>query len=177
MGCGHKTSATFNPSKAKSSLPERETLLAGEILQHYYELKDALVATSSTGADQAARKMKVSILHFKKELNSKAGLSTAVLIAPAIQQETDSILIQLDSVLSVKDESCERKRIYFKPLSSLTYRFLKTVDIKNVQVYHQYCPLALNEQSADWLSASPEIENPYFGQKMLTCGVLIDTIK
>jgi hypothetical protein len=87
------------------------------------------------------------------------------------------MLMQLDLMLSVKDESCERKRIYFKPVSNLTYRFLRTVDIKNIQAYRQYCPLALNEQGADWLSTSPEIENPYFGQKMLTCGELIDTIK
>lgn len=178
-GCRHKTEVTFNPSNAKSSLPAAQTLLAGKILQHYYELKDALVATNSTDADHAAINMKASIVNLRKELNnSKDSLPTTIPSSfAAIQQETDSMLTQLDLMLSVKDESCEQKRIYFKPLSNLTYRFLKTVDIKNVQAYHQYCPLALNEQSADWLSASPEIENPYFGQKMLTCGELIDTIK
>lgn len=179
IGCGHKTGVTFNPSNAKSSLPAAQTLLATKILQHYYELKDALVATNSTDVDHAADNMKASIFSLKKELNdNKDSLSTTIPSSfTAIQQETDSMLIQLDLMLSVKDESCEQKRIYFKSLSNLTYRFLKTVDIKNIQAYHQYCPLALNEQSADWLSASPEIENPYFGQKMLTCGELIDTIK
>jgi Cu(I)/Ag(I) efflux system membrane fusion protein len=178
MGCGSNTSPQFNPSSAKSSLPEAQTLLAGEILQHYYQLKDALVATSNKDADAAAKMMKGSLLRLKNELNNhKDSAMVTHLQDTAIPQITDSMLIQLDLILSVKDETCEVKRLYFKPLSNLTYRFLKAVDIKNVQVYHQFCPMALNEQSADWLSASPKIENPYFGQKMLTCGELIDTIK
>jgi Cu(I)/Ag(I) efflux system membrane fusion protein len=174
--CRNKTPETLSPSKAQSSLPAAQTLLAGEILQYYYQIKNALVATNNNNADEAAGKMKASLLLLKKELNNDS-LTTTSLPVAAIQQNTDSMLVQLDFILSLKDETCERKRIYFKPLSNLTYRFLKTIDIKNVQVYHQYCPMALNEQGADWLSASPKIENPYFGQKMLTCGELTDTIK
>jgi Cu(I)/Ag(I) efflux system membrane fusion protein len=175
IGCGHKAPANLHPSNPESSLPAAETLLASEMLHHYYQLKDALVATRNKDADDAAGKMKASILRLRQELGNNKD-STGVR-GITIQKETDSMLIQLDLILSVKDESCEVKRLYFKPLSNLTYRFLKTVDIKNIQAYHQYCPMALNEQGADWLSASPKIENPYFGQKMLTCGELIDTIK
>jgi Cu(I)/Ag(I) efflux system membrane fusion protein len=177
LGCKDKTPATSNSSNVKSALPTAQTLLASEILQHYYQLKDALVATRNKDADEAAGKMKTSILRLKKEWDNNNDSITMAVNLPIMQQETDSMLIQLDLIRSIKDETCERKRIYFKPLSNLTYRFLKTIDIKNVQAYHQYCPMALNEQGADWLSASPKIENPYFGQKMLTCGELIDTIK
>jgi Cu(I)/Ag(I) efflux system membrane fusion protein len=177
MGCGHKTPVTFNPSNAQSSLPAGQTLLAAEILQHYYELKDALVKTNHKEAGIAAKSMKTSLLQLRSEWTKNKDSLLKANLPDTAMQKTDSILIQLDLILSVKDESCELKRVYFKPLSHLTYRFLKSVDIKNVQVYHQYCPMALNEQGADWLSASPKIENPYFGQKMLTCGELIDTIK
>lgn len=175
LGCKDKTPVTHNSSNIKSALRPTQTLLASEILQHYYQLKDALLATRNKDADEAAGKMKTSILRLKKEWdNDSASVATNFRV---IEKETDSMLIQLDLIRSIKDETCERKRIYFKPLSNLTYRFLKTIDIKNVQAYHQYCPMALNEQGADWLSTSPKIENPYFGQKMLTCGELIDTIK
>lgn len=173
--CGHKTQVNSKASNPESSLPATETLLANEILQHYYQLKDALVATRNKDVDVAAGKMNESILLLKKKLDNNKYSADFQMIK--IKGEMDSMMIQLDLILSVKDETCEVKRIYFKSLSNLTYRFLKTVDIKNIQAYHQYCPMALNEQGADWLSASPKIENPYFGQKMLTCGELIDTIK
>lgn len=175
IGCGHKTQVNSKPSNPESSLPATETLLASEILQHYYQLKDALVATGSKDVDVAAGKMNESTLLLKKKLDNNKDSADFQIIK--IKGEMDSMMIQLDLILSVKDETCEVKRIYFKSLSNLTYRFLKTVDVKNIQAYHQYCPMALNEQGADWLSASPKIENPYFGQKMLTCGELIDTIK
>jgi hypothetical protein len=177
MGCRHKTPVTFKPSNAQSSLPAAQTLLAAEILQHYYELKDALVETNHKEADIAAGSMKASLLQLRSQWSKDNDSLLTVNVPDVAIQKTDSMLLQLNLILSVKDESCELKRIYFKPLSNLTYRLLKSVDLKNVQAYHQYCPMALNEQGADWLSASPKIENPYFGQKMLTCGELIDTIK
>lgn len=177
MGCGRKTPVTFHPSNAQSSLPAAQTLLAAEILQHYFELKDALVETNHKEAGIAAQSMKASLLQLRTEWTKNNDSLLTAGLPGTVKQKTDSMLMQLNLILSVKDENCELNRVYFKPLSNLTYRFLKSVGIKNVQVYHQFCPMALNEQGADWLSASPKIENPYFGQKMLTCGELIDTIK
>ncbi|WP_044150569.1 DUF3347 domain-containing protein [Phaeodactylibacter xiamenensis] len=37
-------------------------------------------------------------------------------------------------------------------------------------IYEQYCPMAFDNQGASWFSDSKEIRNPYFGDKMLTCG-------
>lgn len=37
-------------------------------------------------------------------------------------------------------------------------------------VYIQYCPMAFHNQGAHWLSLDSVIRNPYFGDKMLTCG-------
>ena len=38
--------------------------------------------------------------------------------------------------------------------------------------YVNHCPMAFKNRGADWLSPSPEILNPYFGSKMLTCGTV-----
>jgi len=37
-------------------------------------------------------------------------------------------------------------------------------------VYQQFCPMANNNQGADWLSMEKEVLNPYFGASMLKCG-------
>jgi Cu(I)/Ag(I) efflux system membrane fusion protein len=33
-----------------------------------------------------------------------------------------------------------------------------------------HCPMALDNQGADWLQKDPELRNPYFGSMMLRCG-------
>lgn len=44
-------------------------------------------------------------------------------------------------------------------------------------IYIQKCPMANNNKGAIWLSTDEEIRNPYYGDAMLTCGSVIDTLK
>ena len=37
-------------------------------------------------------------------------------------------------------------------------------------LYHDHCPMAQDNKGAMWLSETKEIRNPYFGDKMMTCG-------
>jgi Cu(I)/Ag(I) efflux system membrane fusion protein len=46
----------------------------------------------------------------------------------------------------------------------------------NQTVYSQFCPMADNNNGADWLSLEKQISNPYFGDKMLRCGRTKQTI-
>lgn len=39
-----------------------------------------------------------------------------------------------------------------------------------------HCPMAFGGKGGDWLSAVPTVLNPYFGDAMLTCGNLTDTL-
>lgn len=177
-GCRSESPVKFNPAGAVSNLSAAQTQSAAAILQDYYGLKDALVATDEKKADQAGRQMHSSLIRFREGMERNIADST---VYPggftALDTQILKMTDQLDHILSVQGDGCERKRIYFKPLSDLVYTFLKTTGIRHIQAYHHYCPMALNEQGAYWLSVSPEIENPYFGQKMLTCGELVDTLK
>ena len=42
--------------------------------------------------------------------------------------------------------------------------------------YVQHCPMANDNNGADWLSKEKEIKNPYYGDKMLKCGMVSETI-
>ena len=44
-------------------------------------------------------------------------------------------------------------------------------------IYVQHCPMADDNAGADWLSLDKEIRNPYFGDKMLKCGSVAETIQ
>lgn len=176
--CGHKPPVVFRPDSITTNMDATMNHTAGNILLHYYELKDGLVATDKGKAVQGAKLMKNAVLELKNQVAT--ALSTGSYYAPVIlpaPSATDSMLYQLDQILLVNADDCEAMRIHFKPLSDLMYHFLKRADAGHIVAYHHYCPMAMNEKGAYWLSTSPEIENPYFGQKMLTCGELVDTIK
>jgi len=44
-------------------------------------------------------------------------------------------------------------------------------------IYLKFCPMAFNNKGAYWYEAVEEIKNPYFGDKMLTCGSIQKTIE
>ena len=49
-------------------------------------------------------------------------------------------------------------------------------NISSGTLYKQFCPMALNNEGAYWLSEVKEIRNPYFGEQMLKCGTVVETI-
>jgi hypothetical protein len=173
-GCSEPQSLKINPEQAESVLPAQATRKAAMVLSHYLDLKDALVATESEAAQQASEAMRMSLVSFLQENNMASGNAQ---LQETVQNTADTLLIGLDSLIATHDASCEQQRIFFKPLSAALYRLLQAIDMHHITVYRQLCPMALNEQGAYWLSLSPDIENPYFGAKMLTCGELTDTIK
>jgi hypothetical protein len=178
-----------NPKSAPETLPAQPPVSALDpsltpkvvtVLDIYFQLKDALIAEKSHNADEAARNMKAKLLIVKDNIVNIAGFIKKDSLAFDLGVALSSITMMegaLDNILSVKDESCEVKRIYFKPLSDGLYNLLKTIQLKHVTIYHALCPMALNEEGAYWLSQFPEIKNPYFGKKMLTCGEVVDTIR
>lgn len=48
--------------------------------------------------------------------------------------------------------------------------------ITSGEIYKQYCPMAFEGKGDYWFSDSQEIRNPYFGDKMLKCGRVEETI-
>lgn len=44
-------------------------------------------------------------------------------------------------------------------------------------IYKIHCPMAFNNKGADWYSDVPEVRNPYFGDRMLNCGKVVETFK
>lgn len=47
----------------------------------------------------------------------------------------------------------------------------------DVVVYHQYCPMAVDSDGANWLSKNENVQNPYTPETMLGCGEVIERIE
>ena len=70
-----------------------------------------------------------------------------------------------------KSNNLETQRKAFVRLSNAMYKSIKLFRINNSKaIYYQYCPMAIDNQGAFWLSEVEEINNPYFGEMMLRCG-------
>lgn len=123
------------------SKEQLESMLAG-----YFSVKNALVNTNAKDAKSAAEKLVASLGEGMTELKA---------LVKGMAAKEDVEMIRKD----------------FDQLSASMYEVVKAnSDKKDSTVYKQYCPMAINNQGAFWLSSEAEIKNPYFGDKMLKCG-------
>ncbi|TKC01850.1 DUF3347 domain-containing protein [Pedobacter cryotolerans] len=124
------------------------------VYQHYVHLTNALV-----NGDMIEAKVAVNAI----ELGSKAlnnGGSLATLAA---------------KIGAAKD--IESQRTLYADLSTDFIERVKSAGLNSGEIYVEYCPMALNDKGAAWLSNQKEIRNPYFGESMMTCGEVKETLK
>ena len=124
------------------------------ILEFYMELKDAFVESDSNKASTIATKLIDEVRKGKTDLHKR---------------------IELDAKMISESSEIEVQRVHFKHLSELMLKISK--DVEEIHVFHQFCPMALKNTGASWLSYSSEIRNPYYGNMMLKCGVVKEEIK
>lgn len=118
------------------------------MIEPYLSLKDAFVASNLAESQKRASALVEAI---KNE-----ALQSVKTDAQNIQQATD-----LDT-----------QRLHFYQLSAKVFFLVKNIGGNKQMLYQQYCPMAFNDQGAYWLSKEDKIRNPYFGDEMLTCGMV-----
>lgn len=69
----------------------------------------------------------------------------------------------------------EAQRTAYAGFEDGLYRSVKAFGIDK-PAYRQFCPMALGNKGAYWLSDKKPIRNPYFGDAMLTCGETKETL-
>jgi len=70
----------------------------------------------------------------------------------------------------------DNQRIHFQRISDMMINLSKGFSTFEQPLYVQYCPMANNNNGAYWLSKEAQIRNPYFGDKMLRCGEVKQTL-
>ena len=118
---------------------------------HYDHIKIALVWSNSNDAKVAATMLSNSL----KKVEGSEAASKAVK--------------DIESAADLKSQ-----RIAFSALSD-EMAVLIAGNLKSGMIYKDYCPMAL-DGGAYWLSSEKEIQNPYFGDKMLKCGSVKEII-
>jgi hypothetical protein len=121
---------------------------------HYLHLKDALVLSNASEAKKAA-------IELQKSLASIPNGAKAAIEAEKVSVTTD----------------LNEQRNSFSTLSNEMTALIKVSKLSAGSIYVEYCPMANQNQGAFWLSNEKEIKNPYFGDMMLRCGSVKETIQ
>jgi hypothetical protein len=154
---------------AQSANPEVFNQSFGKLLNNYYALKDNFIAEKITDIDASAKTLQASVDSLR--LDALRADTSIIATARIFTQGIAAELIGL-----VGETDIEAKRKSFQMVGDQLYDLVRTVQYDRAVIYHQYCPMAFNDQGANWLSSSPEIRNPYLPKKMLHCGEVKDSI-
>ncbi|WP_298526493.1 DUF3347 domain-containing protein [uncultured Christiangramia sp.] len=122
-----------------------------EAFKKYILVKDALVQTDAEATAEAAKELEATLT----EENSQIAK-----IAARLSEEQD---------VNVQRE-------IFSELTAAMDPVLKGA-ISSGKIYKQYCPMAFEGKGDYWYATSEEIRNPYYGDKMLKCGRVDETIQ
>ncbi|MGB5553958.1 MAG: DUF3347 domain-containing protein [Flavobacteriaceae bacterium] len=125
--------------------------MTGKVFHNYQQIRMALVNSDTEEANEAARNLAESFTEEREEMK---------LIAMAME-ETDDI---------------EQQRELFSQLTEKVEPLFKA-SISEGAIYKQFCPMAFDGNGGYWISNEKEIRNPYYGDKMLKCGKVTETIK
>lgn len=89
-----------------------------------------------------------------------------------------SHLGQIEKMLTAiaENDDIENQRSHFVILNQNMVPLVMNIDEPGQQLYIQNCPMANNNNGAFWISTDKEIRNPYYGDAMLTCGSVIDSL-
>lgn len=134
----------------------------------YLDLKTALVNDEYETAHQQSLALQSVLQSISSE--SFTGSSHAVWMSTSTK-------LSLHIKTASEATSIRELRNAFKPMSTIMIDLISVVGPIAVPLYIEYCPMADNNTGADWLSAEPEIRNPYFGASMLGCGELKDIVQ
>ncbi|MCT4583256.1 MAG: efflux RND transporter periplasmic adaptor subunit [Flavobacteriales bacterium] len=137
------------------------------VLENYLSIKNALV---NSNVKESSKNSKLLLQNLEKvDMKLVKGESHVFWMAQmkAITENTNGIIEATD---------ISEQRNLFSSLSNTIISTTKSFGVEKDTFYVQFCPMAGNDKGAYWLSKESKIKNPYFGDEMLTCGSVKETI-
>ena len=150
ISCGSLVVTACTPKQNLSTTIEGAPDIKS-VIAAYLTLKDALIASDESVASDAAMELKNALLSSEDKTAEDARDK-----ASAIAESRNLV----------------NQRALFYSLSESVLQIVQESNGKRQRLYKQYCPMAFDNEGAYWLSDSKDIRNPYFGDKMLRCGVV-----
>lgn len=143
------------------AVPDKFTEQLTDFVYQYLELNKSLVQSDFKLIQSNAKKLETSLNKIDMKLLDEEAHN-------AWMEQFSNLKKHIGLLQIAKD--IEKQREIFSDLSNQMIEIAETFGLKIETVYVAYCPMALDDKGAFWLSEKEEINNPYFGDKMLRCG-------
>jgi Cu(I)/Ag(I) efflux system membrane fusion protein len=159
---------TMPVSSKKTTLSEDAKKSLQPLFDNYFKLKDALASDDFEDAKASGVAMnnslgKIDMNLFKGDAHS-LWMQQSTALKPSLQH-----IEHLGDIKAIRGK--------FINISNLMIAIAESFAPLSTAIYIQNCPMADSNKGADWLSLDKEIQNPYFGESMLSCGENTKTIK
>ena len=158
------TSSTSSTQNDTGKTPMDFKMQLGKVVDQYLLMKDAFFDGDEQAVETAA----------KNTLNALDKVDMTLLKGEAHlewMKYQKPIKDNLKGIVSMK--GLEMKRSHFSLVSDNLSDAIERFGIHSNSaetVYLEFCPMAFDNKGAFWLSDTKVIKNPYFGDKMPTCG-------
>ena len=158
---GMNMSEKKEPEQVKRTLNVDFIMQLNNILDKYIILKNSLVNDDSKRVIQDSKNIQNALSKVDIKLLSGDDHIKWMEISGVISKSLSEM---------IKTNDLEQQRTSFQSVSKNLYDAIKTFGLTGKTVYYQYCPMFDNNRGGYWISEKEAISNPYFGEKMLTCG-------
>lgn len=148
----HENTATFEGEKVKD---------LSLILNSYFQLKNALVKDDSEAAAEASEHLLSAFNGFDMSVINEENMGEYHEILEDAVENAEHISENADKI--------DHQREHLVALSEDMNDLIALVGTDQ-KLYQDFCPMADGGDGATWISETEEIQNPYMGSKMPTCG-------
>jgi len=124
--------------------------MTGKVFHNYQQIRMALVNSDAGEVQTAAGNLAESFSKEREEMKSMA----------MAMAEADDI---------------EKQRELFSDFTANVEPLFKDA-LSEGTIYKQFCPMAFEGNGGYWISNVDEIRNPYYGDRMLKCGKVVEEI-
>lgn len=131
------------------------------VFDSYVTLKDAFVSSDAARVKNEATATLNALDKVDMKLVTGAAHHDWMTYLDGMQKSLKEIAAAAD---------IEAQRVAFSTLSNDLYKAIKGFGLNGETAYYDYCPMAFDNKGGYWLAKEDKIQNPYFGDKMLTCG-------
>ena len=148
--------------KAKIDINFKKQL--GLVVDEYIKLKDALINDNAGSARSQTKIIKIALQN----------MDMLLLLGDAHNVWMKALKSINKNIITIESNSnIEAQRKAFGLLSKDLSGVIDMLGVETTNgksLYLEFCPMADDNHGAYWLSYDREIKNPYFGDKMLSCG-------
>lgn len=138
------------------------------IVDGYLSIKNGLVNDKPDNAANAGKELLASTAAVKTEAMTAEQSKVWTSLAADMREHAEHISTNADKI--------EHQREHFEMLTEDVTELVKTFG-GGQKLYVDHCPMAFDGKGANWLSEMEDIKNPYYGDEMLKCGEVKETLQ